>query len=62
MFKKVQMSQEAPFKGNPGELGLFSNGGADRNGRGLSVKWGISIPLTDYALYIQYIYITYIDN
>ena len=56
MFKKVKMGQEAPFKGNSGKLGLFSNGGADRNGRRLSVKRGVSIPLTDYALYIQYIY------
>ena len=61
MFKKVKMSQEAPFKGNSGELGLFRNGGAGRNGRGLSVKWAVSIPLTDMH-YIYNIYIIYIDN
>ena len=33
MFKKVKMGQEEPFKGNSGELGLFSNGRAEGNSR-----------------------------
>ena len=40
MFKKVKIGQEAPFSGNSGELGLFSNGRADGNWRGIAFQMG----------------------
>ena len=51
MFKKVKMGQEEPFKGNSGELGLFSNGRAEGNSRCVVYHMmgggGGSIPLTE---------------
>ena len=54
MFKKLTLGQEASFKGNSGEWGLFSNGGADLNGRWVVLQIrGFNTP---YALCIIYIH------
>ena len=47
MFDKVKMGQEAPFKGNSGKLGLFSNGRADGNWKGVVFQMGVSITVTE---------------
>ena len=48
------MAQGVPFKGTPREWGLFSNGGADRNGKGLPFILGDG----KYSLRtMQYIYV-----
>ena len=60
-FKNVNMDQEAPFKENSRELGLFSNGEGDRNGRviifpmgGFNTPYGLCII---YKIYVICIYI-----